>query len=765
MMAIPPAGISGGNVRASIVCLAMAGVLASGAAAQSPADQVFSGELTDTAPQLTFDLSLEAGQIITLHTESASRLDTVLTLLGPDGSVLAFNDDQEPGVLTSRLVHVPATTGQYRAQVEGYGGALGSFSLTMGLGLDVGLSDAAQTLREETVSFDMTHTEARFDADLAAGDILVASTFALTEDLDSTLTLLDAGGAILAQNDDRGDGTLNSQIVYLIEDDGHYQVVVSTYSGNGEGDLAFSLATDPEAELPFDFTAIEGTQIALHEGELGDDQPSISFPVTLEAGQTLLALADTINGDLDPVLRLTGPDGYPVAMNDDRGDGSLNSAIAFTAPETASYQLELSRYRSGASSGEFELVLSLVDASVVDLLRNLLENSVELSGPELMIQTEDFRVYYTLEGADASSTAYAELVAETLQEVLETQVGRLGWAEPVRDADGRYRAYVADAFGSMGVTRPVEIVFDNPNTSDTRENMAARTLFVIDNDFLGMGKTAPVESLMRATATHEFNHVIQFGYDAEEGLDWLYEATASWIETVTVGADQDATDYTETDFETPQLCWTTTVEGHDYGQWTLLQSMADSYGEGLIVRIWENSVERDGFETLQAALDEVDTTIPDVIQRWRAQNYARAYDLAPLFPIAVHHQHTVEREGRWTLKGGLEQLGANYLGFELDGRYAITLNGDTSLEVLALGERNGEVEVIPLGRDGVIDTSGFESMTLMVFNRAMPEAPGQCSDVGYTIEVAPSTRRPARAAYHFSDAHLAPPAETVVGQP
>jgi hypothetical protein len=274
-----------------------------------------------------------------------------------------------------------------------------------------------------------------------------------------------------------------------------------------------------------------------------------------------------------------------------------------------------------------------------------------------------------------------------------------------------------------------------------------------------------VESLMRATVTHEFNHVVQFGYDAEEGLDWLYEATASWTETTTVGSDQDATDYTETDFETPQLCWTTTVEGHDYGQWTLLQSMADSYGEGLIVRVWENSVALDGFETLQAALDEVDTTIPEVIQRWRAQNYARAYDLAPLFPIAVHQQHVLAREGRWTQKGGLEQLGANYLGFELEGRYAIALSGDASLEVLALGQRNGQIEVIPLGRQGVIDTAGFESMALMVFNRAMPDAPGQCSGVGYSIEVSSSTRRPVRAAYRFSDAHLVPAVGTVAELP
>jgi len=750
-------------MRASIFGLVLCGLVGTGAAAQSPADQVFTGELTADAARAGFEIQLEAGQVVTLTTASNDRLDTILTLTGPDGQLIDENDDYQMGDLSSRLVHLPAASGRYTAVVTGYGDALGGFSLTVSSGLDLGLSDAAQILREDSVSFDAIRTEARFDAELAAGDILVASTFALSEDLDSTLALLDADGTILAQNDDRGDGTLNSQIIYLIEQAGSYQLLVSTFGGNGEGEMAISLAIDPEAELPFDFAAIEGTPIASHSGEINDDQPSFEFPVELAAGQTLLALADALTGDLDPVLRLTGPDGFPVAMNDDRGDGSLNSAIAFTAPSRATYQLELTRYRSGASSGLFELVLSSVDASVVELIQELLENSVTLSGPELLHETEDFSIYYTLEGLDASSEDYVRSVGVALQDMLEAQVGRGGWAEPIRDDNGRYRAYVADADGSMGVTRPVEVVFDNPNTSDVRETAAARTLFIIDNDFEGMGKTAPIHALMRATVTHEFNHVIQFGYDGEEGLDWLYEATASWIETTTVGPDQDATDYTEADFETPQLCWTTPVGGHDYGQWTLLQSLADSYGEDFMVQIWENSVELDGFETLQAALDDHRTSIPDVIQRWRAQNYARAYDLAPLFPIAVHRQHTLSREGRWTLKGGLEQLGANYIDFELDGRYEIGLSGDANLEVLALGQRNGEIEVIRLGRGGVVDTAGFESTALMVFNRAMPDAPGVCSGTGYSIDVSASTRRPVRAAYRFSDEHLIPAEHTEAG--
>ena len=743
-------------MRASIISLVLFGLLAAGASAQTPADQVFTGELTESAPGASFEIQLEAGQIVTLTTASAEHLDTILTLTGPDGQVLGENDDSGPGTLASQLVHLPGVSGRYTAEVTGYGGARGGFSLTLTFGLDAGLSDAAQVLREETVTFDERTTEARFDVELAEGDILVASTFALSEYLDSTLALLAADGSLLAQNDDRGDGTLNSRIVYLIEQAGPYQLLVGTFGGTGTGDMAVSLATDPEAELPFDFASIEGREIATHDGAISDDLVLHEYPVTLAAGQTLLALGDTITGDLDLVLRLNGPDGFPVAMNDDRGDGSLNSAIAFTAPAAGTYMLEVRRYRSGASSGDFRILLLSVDASVVDQIQALMENAVTLSGPELLHETPDFSIYYTLEGFDASSEDYVHSVGVALQEMLDAQVNRIGWAEPIRDDNGRYRAYVADAEGSMGVTKPVQIVFDNPNTPDVRETAAARTVFIIDNDFVGMGKTAPVHSLMRATVTHEFNHVVQFGYDSEEGLDWLYESTASWTETTTVGADQDATDYTETDFETPQLCWTTPVEGHDYGQWTLLQSLADNYGEGFIVQVWENSVTLDGFETLQVALDDVRTTIPDVIQRWRAQNYALAYDLAPLFPTAVYRQHTLVREGRWTLKGGLEQLGANYIDFELDGRYAIALNGDADLELLALGQRNGQIEVIALGRGGVIDTAGFESTALMVFNRAMPEAPGICSGTGYSIEVSASTRRPARAAYSFSAEHFTP---------
>jgi GTP cyclohydrolase II len=721
------------------------------------------GELSEAQPEFRHAFQLVEGQIATIITESAENLDTELAIVGPIGKPLAQNDDADASTLQSRIIFLAPETAEYTAVVTGYDGATGSFALIVTEGLDFGLSEDAVVLDEGPATFTETAPSHELIVDVAAGDILVASTEALTATLDTTLSLIDASGVILAQNDDRGDGSLNSQIVFQVEHDGTYTVQASSYSGSDEGELFVSVATDPNAEPPFDFTAIEGEHIATTQGQIDDASPEHRVPVMMNAGQTLYAYADAVSGDLDPVLRLLGPDGSPVAMNDDRGDGSLNSAFAFTAREAGEYVIEVDRYGGGGSSGEFSLNLSWVDESVIQALQALRESIVALSGEAAILGTRDFAIHYTDEGEDASTRAYAVTVGDALQHALSEQIDRMGWREPVRDGDGLYRAFIKDAGGAMGVTYPVETVFDNPHSADVREALASRTVFVIENDFEGFDeKTAPVDSLMRATATHEFAHVVQFGYDSEEGLDWLYEATASWIEVATVGHHQDASDYVETDYEQPELCWTTSESGFDYSQWTLLQSLADVYGEGLIVDIWENAVEHDGFETMEVTLNSVGTTIPDVLQRWRAQNFARAYELAPLFDRSVALNRSFEGAELWTSKGGPQELGASYFELAFIEPHDIRLDGDGSLQAIALGYRDDAVDVIPLGSSGVVDPGGYEYLGLMVFNAALPEAPGICSSNMFSLELSPSTDRAmAEVAYRFDAPHFQPPASVV----
>jgi hypothetical protein len=78
------------------------------------------------------------------------------------------------------------------------------------------------------------------------------------------------------------------------------------------------------------------------------------------------------------------------------------------------------------------------------------------------------------------------------------------------------------------------------------------------------------------------------------------------------------------------------------------------------------------------------------------------------------------------------------------------------MELVALGRRAGEIHVIRLGRSGVFDTTGYDNATLMVLNRAIPAAPGDCSPARYSINVARSTARPAAVSYRFNAQHFQP---------
>lgn len=736
-------------------------VLVTGAVGQSShaqnAAQHFSGTIGGKGGRNSFDVQLEAGQIVTLSTSSRTNLDTVLTLNGPNGQRVAQNDDRSPSDLSSRVVYAAPVSGRYTAVVTGFNGAAGDFNLDLTYGFDAGLSAAARSLRQETRTFDASHTEFRFPVDLRGNDIFVATTFALTDNLDTVLKLIGPDGSVVAQNDDRGDGTLNSQLVFQAADAGHYELVATSFDDHGAGAFALSLALDPNAHAPFNFASIRGTQIAHYQGEISDAHPSQEYFVNLAAGQTLLAVSDATSGNLDTVLRLSGADGYPVAMNDDRGDGSLNSGFAFTAPQAGRYRLELYRYEQTRTTGAYRLTLSSVDRSAVDTLQALVENPITLSGPEQVVSTANFRVHYTTEGRDATTPENARAVGDTLERMLDVQTHRIGWATPIRDRDGHYRAYIGYAEGNMGFTKGVQMVFDNPNTAGVRERASTRAALVINNDFAHLGKKASPESLMHATVTHEFNHVIQYGYDGQERLSWLYEATASWTETTTAGDDQDATDYVATDFAAPEKCWTTSTRGFDYAQWTLLQSLADRYGEHFIIGIWENTVRYDGFETMSRSLASVGTTIPDAIERWRVQNFAMDYRLAPLFTRTVHAAGVIGQDGVWTSHGGVEQLGANYLELRQRGARTYTLQGGANLELVGLGKRNGQIQVVPLGRGGVFDTTGFEYAALMVFNRAVPSQPGECSAVEYSINTSAANSTMPAAQYQFSAAHFLPP--------
>ncbi len=199
--------------------------------------------------------------------------------------------------------------------------------------------------------------------------------------------------------------------------------------------------------------------------------------------------------------------------------------------------------------------------------------------------------------------------------------------------------------------------------------------------------------------------------------------------------------------EYPELCLGTTANNGDmmYGEWTFMQFLTDEFGADAVRRFWDQLVVDDGFDGLTHFLAQHDTDVAHEVARYRVKNLARDYQLAPKFDATVWLEGTINRVGGWTPPdSGVQELGANYVEFTAPpGVYDIALSGDGKrLELWAVGLTDTDLEAISLGRGGLVDTSRYQRLYLMVFNPEIATDLNNCSSVSYGIKVLPSSGTP-----------------------
>ncbi len=483
-------------------------------------------------------------------------------------------------------------------------------------------------------------------------------------------------------------------------------------------------------------------------GVLDDARPRRRYIIDLQAGQAVLAVVTPTSGSLDTVLQVEDPTGTIIAENDDRNPETLGSAVTFTAQMTGTYTMIVSRYELSNSSGTFDLNITVGDeAEFVNTLADL--ERIELSGEQIIIDTEHFRIHYTLEGEDATTEEYAQRVADTVEKVWQIQVEQMGWPPPPADdalgADGRYDVYIADladdvSGGILGYADPQSSPED---PSEASGMFGSTSFFVIENDFSEIDDPnfTPI-SLMRSTAAHEFHHGIQIGFDSDEPHSWYYEATSTWMETVTFPEDESASIYIDDLYDFPEICFGTEtgpLQGlNRYGDWLFIQSLVDYHGEDIVREIWTNIADFEGFAALEKTLEQRGDTVPEALARYRVQNLARDYDLAPLFGNTVWIENRIEAEGRWSFDGeGIQELAANYYEVALkDMTYRVTLGGDDGqMQIWGLGVRDNQVFEFPLGHSGFIAPGQYDHYYLMVFNPVYDDNVNHCTYESYTIDV------------------------------
>jgi len=115
------------GLLATVAVIAGGGVL--GVTAPANAQTILEEQGTIEPAVREYPLTMEAGDVVAIIMTS-EEFDTVLTLVGPDGEEVAFNDDFG-GTLNSRIVYTADTSGEYTILTKSYDGQGGDFNITV----------------------------------------------------------------------------------------------------------------------------------------------------------------------------------------------------------------------------------------------------------------------------------------------------------------------------------------------------------------------------------------------------------------------------------------------------------------------------------------------------------------------------------------------------------------------------------------------------------------------------------------------------------
>jgi hypothetical protein len=181
----------------------------------------------------------------------------------------------------------------------------------------------------------------------------VVSVSVTSDDFDTYVTITNADGDVLAQDDDSG-GSLDSLVGFLrLEESGTYTVEVSSVNSTYG---SFTVSVDTTEVLTIGI----GDEV---EGELSTVETTQSYVFEGESGQSITATL--ISEDFDTTLALLDSNGNQIAYNDD-GAGNGDSLIAFfEIPANGTYTFQVAAYST--SYGDYTLSVESPTVENVEL--------------------------------------------------------------------------------------------------------------------------------------------------------------------------------------------------------------------------------------------------------------------------------------------------------------------------------------------------------------------------------------------------------------
>jgi hypothetical protein len=211
-----------------------------------------------------------------------------------------------------------------------------------------------------------------------------------------------------------------------------------------------------------------------------------------------------------------------------------------------------------------------------------------------------FCVHWVAEGIDAPDLSdgdgdgvpdYVERVEAVAEHVYSVENGKLGWRDPKSDGrrgggNGKTDIYLDQIGGALfGYAAP-------DRGQGTKAHRLPRRLhgyLVLDNDYdpREFPGTTPQHDL-EVTLAHEYNHILQFGYDAYQDA-WFAESTAVWMEEQVYDDIDDYRRYVRRwvkRYDTPL----TANSIKEYGSAVWASWLARRYGSAIVRRAWARAV-------------------------------------------------------------------------------------------------------------------------------------------------------------------------------
>ncbi len=401
-------------------------------------NQIVTGRIDNITPQRIYVFeALRCDYISIKVTTTIGNLDPVVTLINPDGSLLAYQDDSNGTEdVHLRAVAMP-TTGRYTLIISRFGYNMGTTAGSYELLIErVGNGSAfGCALRYGDTVFqviDNSQPEVFYSFRARMGDVIHITMRRRSGNLDPYLRLIDSNNQVLTENDDvpGTDNTLSMLESFFIPADGTYYIQATRYgfiAGQTTGNFSLEIV---EAEnsgmgnsalgaIPIDFNTII-------EGEITNDQFTRYYRFSARENDIITINMSRLTGNVDTFVALASATLQEIITNDDISNETQNSRIAdFRIPATGTYYIIATRYERnlGTTTGRFRLQLqsqgNAFEAVASDVRRILY--GVSLTGNIDDITPEVWYTFYgevgdvislTMDRVEGNLDPFIELYAE-----------------------------------------------------------------------------------------------------------------------------------------------------------------------------------------------------------------------------------------------------------------------------------------------------------------------------------------------------------------